>query len=45
MLNLYAYYSNLDPNEIRLDHSNQAVKPVNNRNVTKLNATMGTELP
>ena len=45
MLNLYAYYSNLDPNEIRLDHSNQAMKPINNRNVTKLNARMGTELP
>jgi hypothetical protein len=44
-LNLCAYYSNLDPDEIRLEHSNQVVKPVNNRNVTKLNARMGTELP
>ena len=36
MLNLCAYYSNLDPDEIRLEHSNQVVKPVNNRNVQNL---------
>jgi hypothetical protein len=32
----------MDPDEIRLEHYNQAVKPVNNENVTKLNARMGT---
>jgi hypothetical protein len=42
--NLCAYYSNMDPDEIRLEHSNRAVKPVNNRNVTKLNAKNGSRI-
>ena len=45
MLNLCTYYSNLDHDEIRLEYSNQVVKSVNNKNVTKLNARMGIELP
>jgi hypothetical protein len=35
----------MDPDEIRLEHSNQVVKPVNNKNIAKLNARKGTKLP